>query len=62
MCDRYDDRDLPVCPCGGDIILVDNDKVDTEDLMIWGECTECGRTGEKFDTIDDALEECYTWK
>jgi hypothetical protein len=64
MCDpRVDDRDLPVCPCGGSLFLVDNqDDNEQEDFEIWGICESCGRTGQKFDDVDDALEDLYTWK
>lgn len=61
MCDpRLDDRDLPVCPCGGNLFLVDNE--DDENFLIWGICESCSREGVKFDNVDDALEDLYTWK
>ena len=64
MCDpRVDDRDLPVCPCGGELVLVDNqDDNEEHDFQIWGVCESCGRKGLPFDDVDDALEDLYTWK
>ena len=61
MCDpRVDEREMPMCPCGGELFIVDNE--DEDNLLIWGECSECGRTGQKFEDLEEAYEDLYNWK
>ena len=65
MCDNVTSNDaLPICPCGGDILLEDNeaDLTAEEGLLIWGVCQKCGRTGPRFEFMEDAMDEAYTWK
>lgn len=60
MCGEYDSRDLPVCPCGGDLFINSDDP--DEPTRFFGVCESCGRIGKYFDFPEDALEDLYTWK
>ena len=67
MCDNYTTNDeLPMCPCGGEILLEDNEAeiagLENGKLLIWGKCQSCGRVGPRFEFADEAFDEAYTWK
>lgn len=67
MCDNMTlSDDLPMCPCGGSILLEDNEAeiAGQEDgqLLVWGVCQACGRIGPKFEFMEDAFDQAFTWK
>ena len=65
MCDNLTSNEaLPTCPCGGNILLEDNEAelTDVAGLLIWGVCQTCGKTGPRFAYAEDAMEEAYNWK